>query len=149
MTGFWRNWLMVWAASVAVFGIALMGTAFPATEGPFRTLLAWIAGQDGMAMAQSERFAWALCGAVTTGWAGTLVAALRGAWTLGDAGRPVWRLLTLSVVGWFVIDSSLSAATGFERNALSNFVLLAAYLLPVWRSGVLRGGTPDAQPALR
>jgi len=42
-------------------------------------------------------------------------------------------------VSWYVIDSILSITTGFGLNAAPNTVFMAAFLLPVIRSGVLRG----------
>ena len=46
--------------------------------------------------------------------------------------------MTSSVLTWYVIDSLLSIATGFGLNALPNTVLMAGFLFPVIRSGVLR-----------
>jgi hypothetical protein len=40
-------------------------------------------------------------------------------------------------VGWCVIDSILSIATGFWLNTVANAIYTAAFLLPVIRSGVL------------
>jgi len=77
---------------------------------------------------------------VTLGWAMTMAATIKAANQLGAAGRPVWTGLTASLLVWFVIDSSLSIATGYPLNAASNTVILVTYLLPLWRSGVLRRG---------
>lgn len=63
---------------------------------------------------------------------------LRGAQLLGAAAAPVWRLLTVSVVGWYLIDGVLSAATGFPLNIVPNTLLLAGFVAPVLGSGVLR-----------
>ena len=137
MTRFWRIWLDVWCLAVGAFGIVLIGGAFAATDGPARAVLAIINPAADLDFSPTLRFALALMGAVTLGWSITLGAAIRAADALGTAGAPVWRMVTWSVVGWYVIDSSLSVATGFALNAVSNSVLLAGYLLPVLRSGVL------------
>ena len=76
-------------------------------------------------------------GAVSMGWALTFYAAFSAAAALGAQGQPAWRAVTVAVVAWYVIDSALSVATGFALNAVPNTLLLAGYLLPVWRSGVL------------
>lgn len=77
-------------------------------------------------------------GAVTLGWGRTLMTTIQAAHQLGAAGRSTSVGLIVSVLAWFVIDSSLSVATGFGLNAVSNSILLAGFLLPIVRSGVLR-----------
>ena len=52
--------------------------------------------------------------------------------------RSVWGLITVSAVVWFVIDSILSAATGFGLNIVPNLLLLVGFLIPVIRNGVLK-----------
>ena len=144
MTTFWRNWLTIWCGAVAVFGVMLTGGALAATDGPVRALTAMLNPAADATMTDLVRFSLALMGAVTIGWALTLYAAIRAADRLGAAAAPVWRLLVTAMLVWFVVDSSLSVATGFGLNALSNAVFLAAFLWPVWGSGVLGGGTSVA-----
>jgi len=91
------------------------------------------------------RFSVALMGCVALGWSLTLLVAMQAAHQLGDRGRTVWLGLTASVAGWFVIDSLLSTVTGFGLNALSNTVFMAAFLLPIVRSGVLRNPSEATQ----
>lgn len=140
MTGFWRNWLTIWCGAVAIFGLVLTGGAFPTADAPIRWMIATINPAADATMTDTLRFSLALMGAVTIGWSLTLHAAIRAADRLGAAGGPVWRLLVLSMCAWYVIDSSLSVATGFGLNAVSNTVFMAAFLWPLWRSGVF-GGT--------
>ena len=137
MTGFWRGWLTIWCAAVGGFGIVLTAGAFAATDAPVRVLLDTMNGSAPLAMTDPLRFALALMGAVTSGWAATLYAAIRAADLLGDRGQPIWRLLTAGVIGWYIIDSALSVATGFGLNAVSNTIFLVAFLWPVLASGVL------------
>ncbi len=137
MTGYWRNWFKIWCLAVGVFGLVLAGGAFSATDGMVRYLIAVLNPAADPAMTDTLRFAVALMGAVTLGWALTLHAAICAAAWLGADGAPVWRLLVLSLIGWYVIDSSLSLATGFGLNAVPNTVLLVTFLWPVWRSGLL------------
>jgi hypothetical protein len=140
MNGFWRRWLAVWRLSVAGFGLLLAGAAFEATSGPVRMIFALVGEALPVEMDDPLRFSIALMGAVTLGWWLTLEAAFRAIDLLGDRAAPVWRGVTLSVVGWYVIDGVLSAATGYALNILPNSLLLAGYLIPVLVTGVLRRG---------
>ena len=140
MAGFWRTWMTAWCWAVAAFGLVLTGAAFEATSGPTRLLFAVLNGSEPLHLNAQMRFSEAVLGAVTLGWSVTLMAAIQAANLLGDRGRPVWRLVTASMVGWWVIDSVLSIATGYGLNAIPNTVFLAAFLLPILRSGVLGSG---------
>jgi hypothetical protein len=138
MSAFWRRWLTGWCIAVGLFGVVLAGAAFEATSGPVRVVFDLLNGPGELDLDAHLRFSLAVLGAVSIGWAVTLLAAFRAANQLGrQLGRPIWILVTASVAGWFVIDSTLSIATGFGLNAVPNVVILAAFLLPVLRSGVL------------
>lgn len=136
MTLFWRTWLMIWCGGVAVFGLVLAGAGLEATDGVSADIFRLLGGDGNFT--DALRFSTALMGAVTFGWSLTTVATLQAAFMLGDRARPVWLLTVLSILGWYVIDSTLSIATGFGLNAVSNTVIVAAFLLPILRSGVLR-----------
>lgn len=140
MSEFWRKWLSVWCGGVLLFGVVLAGGAFEATSGPVRAVLALLDGPGEPSFDPHLRFSLALMGAVSIGWGITLFAAIRAAGEIGGAqARRLWLGITVSVIAWYGIDSALSVATGFARNAIPNTLLLAGYLLPVVRSGVLRG----------
>jgi hypothetical protein len=139
MSAFWRNWLNIWCVAVIVFGLALAGAGLEATDGVAELLFGIIGPPGEMAWTPHLRFTTALMGAVTMGWGLTFLATFMAAHRLGDQAGPVWRMLTLGVVVWFVVDSGLSVATGFWLNAVSNTALLAGYLVPVLASGVMRG----------
>lgn len=139
MTGFWRTWLWGWCWAVALFGVVLIGGAFEATAAPTRLLFGILNAEEPFVLNAQARFSLAVLGAVTLGWAVAFYAAISAAHQLGASGARVWRLITLSVVLWFVIDSGLSVATGYGLNAAPNAVFLLAYLVPVLRSGVLKG----------
>ena len=64
---------------------------------------------------------------------------------LTDQAWPVWILVTSSVAVWYAIDTALSLATGFGLNAIPNTIFLAAFLLPIVCSGVLK--TPSREEA--
>jgi hypothetical protein len=140
MSKFWQTWLTIWCLAVALFGLILSGAAFEATQAPARLLLTLMSptgapGFNGASFDPQARFTIGLVGAVTLGWgltAGVLIAA---APSLPPA---IWVRLTAAIAIWFVIDSTISIATGYWLNAVSNTLITAAYLLPVLRSGVLR-----------
>ena len=133
MTQFWHGWLVIWCLAVGLFGLVLTTGAFDATDGAVRAMFT-LMGDDGAPMPPAQHFAIALMGAVTLGWAVTIYAVVATAGTNGRA----WRLLTTGMVIWFLVDSTLSIATGFGLNAVSNSIFLAAFLLPILRSGLLR-----------
>ena len=140
MSDFWRNWMTVWCWAVGLFGIILAGGSFEVTSGPVRIIFDLLNGSGKFDLNSPLRFSLAVLGAVTIGWSITLLAAVRAANQLGKKlGKPIWVLATASAVTWFVIDSILSIATGFGLNAIPNTLYIVAYLLPVIRSGVLRG----------
>ncbi|MGQ3016431.1 hypothetical protein [Phenylobacterium sp.] len=140
MTGFWRQWMAAWRLSVAGFGLVLAGAAVEATSGPARLIFDLVGEALPAEMGAPLRFSIALMGAVTLGWWLTLEAAFRAIDLLGDRDAPVWRGVTVSVVGWYVIDGALSAATGYALNIAPNTLLLVGYLIPVLATGVMRRG---------
>lgn len=139
MARFWRNWLTVWAGFVAVFGLALAGAGLEAADGPVRLIFGLLHGPEALILNAQMRFALALMGAVTLGWAVTLMVTFDAAHRLGAQAGPTWRGVVASAAAWFLIDSGLSIATGFGLNAVSNTVLMAGLLAPLLASGVLRG----------
>lgn len=138
MSAFWRGWLYVWCGLVIIFGLVLAGGGLAATSGVADMLFGVLGGPDDLTWTPHLRFSVALMGAVTMGWGLTFVATFMAAHRLGEQAGLVWRMATLGVIVWFVIDSALSVATGFALNAVSNAGLLAGYLIPVLATGVMR-----------
>ncbi len=137
MSRFWQQWLNAACAIVILFGLVMAGAALPTTEGPARLLLEWQNGGP-LAVDRAARIGFAVLGGVMCGWGGTLFAAFRAADTIeGDAAR-IWRLLLASILFWFLVDSTLSMATGFTLNAVMNIGFLVAFVVPITASGVLR-----------
>lgn len=138
MRGFWKNWMTVWCWGTLVFGVVLALAAAPATDGAARFVFALIGGDRAGEMSLDlpvMRFAFGLQGALTIGWAITMFGMVRAA---EAGGAPVWRSLTLGLLAWYVIDSSISVMTGFPLNAVSNSALVVTFLAPVLASGALR-----------
>ncbi|WP_312163222.1 hypothetical protein [Phenylobacterium sp.] len=136
MSGFWRTWMAGWCWAVAAFGALLAGGAVEATSGPVRLLLEVLNGPAVVTLDDTARFSLAVLGAVTIGWSLTLLAAIDAACRLGAQGRPIWRLIAISLAVWYVIDCVLSVVTGFGLNVIPNTVLTAAFLPPI--VGLLR-----------
>jgi hypothetical protein len=139
MGGVWKTWLTVWCWGVMVSGAVLLLAALPAADGPARLVFAMVGGgrpEAGMFGQPALRLAFALQGALAIGWTLTMVGLIRAAAMIGT---PAWRSLTLSMLVWFVTDSAASIGTGFPLNAVSNSVLMVAFLVPILATGVLRG----------
>ncbi|MBU4433402.1 MAG: hypothetical protein KKC14_03195 [Alphaproteobacteria bacterium] len=138
MSGFWRGWFAIWCVSIGLFGAVLSGGAFEATSTPVRLLLAGLRGPAEAPLDPTLRFSLAVMGAVSIGWAVTLFLVIRAAIALEARGRPLWTAMTVGLVSWFVIDSTLSVATGFGLNVVPNSVLLIFYGFGLIGSGCLR-----------
>ncbi len=137
MSGFWRNWLILWCGAAGVFGAVLAGGGFALTSGPVRGFFALLNGPQALLLDSQTRFTLGVLGAVSIGWSVTMLATIDAAIRLGPQGRPVWVLATCGVVSWFVVDTPISIATGYGFNAIPNAVFLATFLLAVVRGGAL------------
>ncbi len=138
MSGFWRNWLNLWCWAVVLFGAILAAGGFAATSSPASFLLGVMGGIGAPAMEPPLRFAVGLMGALTMALGLLVLVTADAARRLGAEGGPIWRRLTGSLVAWFLVDSTISIATGFWLNAVSNVIIMVLCLLPLWRGGVLR-----------
>ncbi len=140
MTGIWKIWMRAWFGAALLFGLVLWLAGVPGAEGPARVVLAMVSGDPATADMLDlpvMRFALALQGALTIGWMLTLMAAIKGAETVGPV---LWRRILVAVVVWCVIDNAVSIMTGFGLNAVSNTLLTIGFVIPVLGSGVLRKG---------
>ncbi len=68
-------------------------------------------------------------GSVMVGWGLALWLTLRGPFRRGE--RYGWDLFVISLVGWFVPDTTLSLWTGLWPNAVLNTVFGLAFALPL------------------
>ena len=137
MSKSYKSWLDAMCGVVVLFGFIMAGGALPASEWPARLLLEW-QNQGPLAIDRAARVTLGVLGGVMCGWGVTLYAAFQAAHMIGDRGAHIWRLILASMVFWFVVDSSLSVATGFALNALMNVGFLLAFVVPIGLSGVLR-----------
>jgi hypothetical protein len=138
MTRFWSSWLLVWCWGVLAFGALLVTAGMPGLDAAARTLFVIFSGDPANTQTfdlPAVRFGLGLQGALTIGWAMTMLAMRKAAATLG---APAWRALTAALVVWYVLDSAISISTGFWLNAVSNTALMIAYLIPVLASSAMK-----------
>lgn len=138
MSSFWRAWFLVWCLAIGVFGAVLSGGAFEATSGPVRLILGALHGPGPASFDPTLRFSLAVMGAVSMGWAVTLYFIVRTAVKMEHGARPLWDAISAGMACWFVIDSSLSAATGFGLNVATNVGLAMMYVVGLVGSGALK-----------
>ncbi|MFM9865433.1 MAG: hypothetical protein ACKVRO_17720 [Micropepsaceae bacterium] len=138
MSPFWRTWLIVWAASVIVFGFVIAGGAFDATSGPISLIYESLKGPAPFVFDAPTRFSQGVLGAVTIGWGLTVLLLLPAAIDLGKKGRPFWIAIAAGLAAWYVIDSALSIATGFGLNVIANTALAVGFLIPMLATGMLK-----------
>lgn len=135
----WLTWIVVWCWGVMAFGALLVTGAIPGLDGAARALFVLFSGDPATADVfdhPAVRFGVGIQGALTIGWGLTMLALVQ----TPSVGAREWRMLSLALMAWYVIDSAISVSTGFWLNAVSNTVLIVAFLIPVLASGVLRRG---------
>ena len=139
MNGKWQAQMQLWCGAVMVFGLVLMSGAFEATGQVANILFDILDGPGPVTWDPALRFSLALMGAVTLGWGATVLAVVRGTGDMPAAqALALWRGITAALLLWYVVDSALSVATGFWRNALSNTVLIGWFLLLMRRNTATR-----------
>lgn len=140
MSRFWQSWFSTWAAVVVIFGLVLAGGAFAATDAPAKIAFTLFGNPLPADIDAHHRFAIGLMGAVTMGWGLTYFATFKALFELEPAkAAPIWRWVLFASLVWYVIDSAISIATGFWMNAVSNTALLVLLLIPLAKSGAMRG----------
>lgn len=129
-----RFWLKITAIVVGSFGpIFFLGTMASTLEPARLTLdvLSW--PLDGLTTYHSPdtRFLSALTGGFLLGW-GVMIWCL-SIWVYDKAPEAVRRTVLISLLFWFVLDSSGSIASGNASNAFFNVIVLLLAVGPLWR----------------
>ena len=131
MSLFWKNGLVVWAVFVTLFGLLLAGGGWSATDGPTRVILQMLGGSTFPGDDRTFRISVGLMGAVTFGWGLTALAVVRYVAEDPATRRVLLGPVTLALLAWCVLDSSLSILNGFALNAVSNVLILSGWVAGV------------------
>jgi hypothetical protein len=134
------------ALTIVIVGLAAFGAALVLLPGPTTLLLSWIAyaSTDRVAAFGPESAAYvqlvhAILGAITVGWALTLLGVVAWLWHR-DPGR-AWLTVAAPAVVWFALDTGYSLASGFWRNAVFNALVAVALAVTLL---LLRRGRPQS-----
>ena len=128
---FWVSWLLVVSAGVALFGLALV--VAPSAARQAFSLLVYSESQRISAFdTEAVRYIsllHAVLGAVMFGWGTALFVTVRKLFAHGS--RTAWRIVTFSLVAWFVPDTAYCLWSGFWQNAVFNVVIALLFLVPL------------------
>ncbi len=127
-----RLWLRAASVLVVVFGLVSAAASFPPTSGPWLFLFDLLKGPldgDPSGFDQSTRAVNAVLGGVMVGWGLLLFLLTKKAGPLEAAF--VRRVILLSTLGWFAIDSLGSFLAEMPGNAVFNLLFLAVLLPPL------------------
>jgi hypothetical protein len=130
-SAFWINWLRAVSLSVVVFGLILVLV-------PDWTQL----GFSALAFGDSQRLAsfdpaavsyirltHAVLGSVMVGWGAAIFLVIQGPFA---AAQPIgWRIIAISVLAWFLPDTTYSLWSGFWQNAVLNLFFLVLFAIPL------------------
>ena len=142
---FWINWLKAASLVVTGFGLMVAAAAHPSGAGVtmfFAAILIWPFDGNPAEPEQITRLLSAIGGGVMVGW-GVLL------WMLVSQVMPrmpevARRMILISIVTWFVIDSTGSVVSGVPLNVAGNLVFLIAFLVPLRALGSARNGAVTA-----
>lgn len=130
-SAFWVTWLSLVSVGVALFGAILVIAPVLARIG-----FSWLVYSDPKHIDNFNpqvidyiSLAHAVLGAVMFGW-GVLLAFVVRTW-FNRGVREAWLAVTLSVVAWFVPDTTYSLWSGFWPNAVLNVVFLVLFAVPL------------------
>jgi len=128
---FWDGWLITVAASVIVFSVSLV--VLPQlSQSLFDSLFArQLAAHQPFAPSAASyvRFVYGVLGAVMIGWMVSLLFLIAGPFR--ERTRGGWYAVSVSVLVWFVVDSSFSIWVGFWENAAFNTGFLLLFAPPI------------------
>jgi hypothetical protein len=120
---------------VAVVLVGVSGAVFVVAGTLTTSLFEWIVFGSAEspipvgAAARYVTFVYGVLGAVMVGWACLLWPLVRGPIRRRESWA--WSAIAASVGVWFVVDSTLSLASGFGENALLNLVFAIAFAVPL------------------
>ena len=134
------RWLKAGSFMTIGFGLLIAVAAIPALSYPVAVLtdLIFFPVDGGPAIGSpGERLLSAITGGIMVGWGAMMY--LVATELLPKEPALARRFILVSIVTWFVIDSSMSVAAGAPLNVVGNLGFLLIFVLP------LRGlAAPDA-----
>jgi hypothetical protein len=125
--------ILVALATVAVGASGLVFVVFGlATQSLFKTLIYGTAPNPvtGTEALRYTRFVYGVLGAVMFGWALALWFIVTG--PLRQRQRWAWNAVAFSMLGWFLVDSSLSLLSGYGENAILNLAFGVMFAVPLY-----------------
>ena len=131
---FHKFWLKITAIVVGSFGpVFFLGTMISTSEPARWTLDLLSFPIDGVQNyeATTTKFLSALTGGFLLGW-GVMIWCL-SSWVYDKAPEPIRKTVLVSLLSWFVLDSSGSIASGNPSNAFFNIIILIIAVGPLWR----------------
>jgi hypothetical protein len=131
---FHKFWLKITAIVVGSFGpVFFFGTIFSTSEPARWTLDLLSFPIDGVQNyeATTTRFLSALTGGFLLGW-GVMIWCL-SVWVYDKVPEGVRKTVLVSLLSWFVLDSSGSIASGNSSNAIFNIMILLVAVGPLWK----------------
>ncbi len=129
-----KCWLLIAAVVVGSFAPVLTLGSMLSTAEPARwtlDLLSWPLDGAQSYRDPSIRFLSALTGGFLLGW-GVLIWCLRR-WAYDAAPEAVRKSVVVSLVAWFLLDSTGSALAGAPSNILFNALVFVTAVGPLWR----------------
>lgn len=134
---FHKFWLKITAFVIGSFGPVFFLGTMQSTNEPARLtldILSWPLDGASSFSDPDTHFLSALTGGFLFGW-GVLVWLL-SIWVYDKASEEVRKSVLVSMLCWFVLDSSGSIASGNASNALFNLVILLLAAGPLWIKAV-------------
>ncbi len=131
---FHKFWLKITAIVVGSFGpVFFLGTIISTSEPARWTLDLLSFPLDGVQNyeATTTKFLSALTGGFLLGW-GVMIWCL-SSWVYDKAPEPIRKTVLVSLLSWFVLDSSGSIASGNTSNAFFNIIILLIAVGPLWK----------------
>lgn len=130
-SSFWVTTLRLVSIGVAVFGLALVLAPGLTLRG-FSWMVYANAGRLPALGGEAVRYislVHAVLGAVMCGWGIMLTAIVHT--LVANGSRLGWRLVTGSLLTWYLPDTSYSLLSGYWQNALLNTVFALLFAVPL------------------
>jgi hypothetical protein len=126
----WDDLLKFATVIVGVTGLFFVGFG-PATQELFKRLIYGTAPDPvvGVEALRYVRFVYGVLGAVMFGWALALWFIITGPFR--ERQRWAWNAVVASMIGWFVVDTTLSLLSGYGENAILNVAFALMFAVPL------------------